>query len=204
LSSFQKFVMLILKILLFSPLFYKHYLAYLIVWPIIVESGKAPVLYACCIVYPIGRPIDRPGWAGSAVSKGQFILASILMSIARRWSRSELELLTPRMTGQCGVDICGADWRIDEERVNEQPCVAMDSCRDVWCLKRARGVTSCPGGSRQDRRRKTSDLGGLRERHPAIFLWVCILCIYCVFCVELLYCIIERLFVFFVVCSIVN
>jgi len=49
------------------------------------------------------------------------------------YSRSEVELLTPRMTGQCGVDICGVDQRIDEEtkRVNEQPCVAMDSCRDV-------------------------------------------------------------------------
>ena len=88
-------------------------------------------MHAC--LYPIGRST----WVGRVSHghvchlvawesrdrerTGEFILASGPVLMSRRdgedrYSRSEIELLIPRMTGQCGVDICGgADRRIDEE-----------------------------------------------------------------------------------------
>ena len=64
---------------------------------------------------------DLVAWeSGEREGRGEFILASgqVLMSrrdAEERYSRSEVELLIPRMTGQCGVDIYGADRRIDGE-----------------------------------------------------------------------------------------
>jgi len=40
-------------------------------------------------------------------------------------------------------------------------------------------VISCPEDNWQDRRKKTSDLGGFRERQPAIFCE----CVFCAFIV---------------------